>query len=95
MKDALLEFDFVNAIAYDGHFLSGWMAEVNDLSMADASLEARRIAVERVHALIQGEFGYLHDLNYSTARLSVNSFKLVLVPVWIGRFQTDGHIVRL
>jgi DNA-directed RNA polymerase subunit RPC12/RpoP len=95
MQGVLPEFDFSNAAAYDSRFLSGWMAQVNDVSMADASLEARRIAVERVRLKITGEFGYIHDLTYSTARLMVNAFKLVLVPVWLGKFQKEGHSLRL
>src|ERR1035437_653309 len=46
MLKTLPEFDLSQATAYDGRFLAGWMADVPDLPMAEASLDARQIAVE-------------------------------------------------
>ncbi len=95
MQETLPEFDMSVAAAYDARFLSGWMADVNDLSMADASLEARRTAVERSLSLIRLEFGNVQNLDYSTASLMVSAFKLVLVPVWISGINLDSRLVRL
>jgi hypothetical protein len=87
MVQALPEFDLSAAAAYDPRYLAGWMASTCDLPMAEASLEARRIAVEHVRAGIRQEFGYIQDLGYSTSGLMVCAFKLILVPVWVTQIR--------
>ena len=83
MVETLPEFDLSHATAYDAHFLAGWMADVYDLPMAEASLEARQIVVEHMRAMIHQEFGQVHNLGYSTSGVLVSGFKLILVPVWV------------
>ncbi len=87
MVRTLPEFDLSAAAAYDPRFLAGWMASTCDLPMAEASLEARRVAVEHVRASIRQEFGYIQDLGYSTSGLMVCAFKLILVPVWVTQIR--------
>jgi len=88
-------FDTSNAPAYDPRYLSGWPAEFPQTSMSDASLEARQQAVHRARGLIRDEMGYVSDLRYSTAGLSILSFKLVLVPVWLTSLPADGRDYRV
>jgi Zn finger protein HypA/HybF involved in hydrogenase expression len=95
MAQVLPEFDLSNATAYDSRFLAGWMADVYDLPMAEASLEARRIAVEHIGASIRQEFGTVRNLGYSSSSLMVNAFKLVLVPVWVTEIRTGDRSVRV
>jgi hypothetical protein len=95
MAQALPEFDLSNATAYDPRFLAGWMADVYDLPMAEASLEARRIAVEHMRASIRQEFGTVRNLGYSSSSLMVSAFKLILVPVWVTDIKTGGRSVRV
>ena len=95
LVQALPEFDLSVATAYDARFLAGWMADVYDLPMADASLEARRISVEHVRDMIYAEFGRVQDLGYSTAGLMVNDFRLILVPVWVTELKTHDRAGRV
>ena len=95
MVKALPEFDLSNATAYDARFLAGWMADVYDLPMADASLDARQVAVEHVRATIRQEFGQIQNLGYSTSGIMVSAFKLVLVPVWVTEIKTQDHSSRV
>ncbi len=88
-------FDTANAPAYDSRYLSGWPAEFPQTSMSNASLEARQQAVHRARGLIRSDMGYISDLNYSTAGLSILSFKLVLVPVWLTALPVDGRSYRV
>jgi hypothetical protein len=81
--DTLPEFDLYHATAYDARFLAGWMADIYDLPMAEASLEARQIVVEHMRAMIHQEFGQVHNLGYSTSGILVSGFKLMLIPVWV------------
>jgi DNA-directed RNA polymerase subunit RPC12/RpoP len=96
MVKTLPEFDLSGATAYDARYLAGWMANVYDLPMAEASLEARRIAVEHVCEMIREEFGHIKNLGYSTSGVMVTAFKLILVPVWVTDIKThdwNGHIL--
>ncbi len=64
-------------------FWLGWIAEVYDLPMAEASLDARQIAVEHFRAMIHQKFGQVHNLGYSTSGIMISGFKLILVPAWV------------
>ena len=95
MAKALPGFDLSNATAYDPCFLAGWMADVYDLPMAEASLEARRITVEKMRAAIRQEFGTIRNLGYSSSALMVSAFKLVLVPAWVTEITTGGRSFKV
>jgi DNA-directed RNA polymerase subunit RPC12/RpoP len=95
MTKALPEFNLRRLPAYDPRFLAGWMADVYDLPMAEASLEARRAAVEQVRGMIHAAVGQVHNLSYSTASLMVSAFKLVLVPAWIAEITAQDQTARV
>jgi len=79
----LPSFDLSKIRPYDPRYLANWAAEVYDLPMADASLEARSFAYSQLKHKLPGEIGSLFNLQTSSANLTVESFKLVLVPVWM------------
>lgn len=91
----LPDYDTSSAPAYDPGYLSGWPAEVYELAMSDASLEARKQSVEKVRARIKSAKGYVEDLNYSTSNLSILSFKLVLIPLWTVTYVFEDHDYRV
>ena len=91
----LAGFDTSKAATYDPRYLSGWPAEVYEISMSDASLEAREKTVERFRSRIHAEKGQVNDLNYSTASLSILSFKLVLIPLWHTSYSLDDKPFRI
>jgi hypothetical protein len=95
MVKTLPEFDLSNATAYDARFLAGWMADVYDLSMAEASLDARQIAVEHMRATVRQEFGQIQNLSYSTSDIMVSGFKLIFVPVWVTDIKTNDRSSRV
>ena len=75
---------------YDPRFLASWPAEVYDIPMADASLDARSQVYARQRRRLAEEAGPISNLNTSSARMSVESFKLVLLPVWITTYPYEG-----
>jgi len=79
----LPSFDLSKTRPYDPRYLANWAAEVYDVPMADASLEARSLAYEKLKRTLPGEIASLFNLQISSASLRVESFKLVLVPVWM------------
>jgi hypothetical protein len=95
MVKALPEFDLSNATAYDARFLAGWMADVYDLPMAEASLDARQVVVERMRRMVRQEFGPIQNLGYSTSGVMVSGFKLILVPVWVTNIKIHDRSSRV
>ena len=95
LERVLPEFHFSASSSYDPRYLAGWPAEVYEIAMSDASLEARRMAVERVRSLIQSEHGQVHELSYSASGIAVEAFKLVLVPVWITEYSWQDKTHRV
>lgn len=76
---------------YDPRFLSSWPAEIYDIPMADASLDAR----SQVYAHYQKEIplliGGMKIIHTSSANLVIESFKLNLLPVWMTEIPFDGR----
>ncbi|HVM71288.1 MAG TPA: hypothetical protein VMT91_05980 [Anaerolineales bacterium] len=95
MVKALPEFDLAHATAYDPRFLAGWMADVYDLPMAEASLDARQVAVEHVRSTISLEQGLVENLSYTTAGIMVSGFRLILVPAWVTEIKFQDRSWRV
>jgi hypothetical protein len=75
---------------YDPRYLANWAAEVYDVPMADASLDARSRAYTQLKRNLPREIASLFNLKTSSASLTIESFKLVLVPVWITKIPFNG-----
>lgn len=86
LEKMLGSFDLVNAPVYDTSYLAGWPAKVYEIPMAEASLDARHKACLLVKRKILSKEGALENLNYSTAELFIESFRLTLVPVWVSAY---------
>lgn len=84
-------FELKNTQPYDPRYLSNWAAEVYDVPMADASLDARSRAYSILKRKLPGEISSLLNLRTSSASLAIESFKLVLVPVWITEIPIIGQ----
>ena len=90
-------FDLKGLKPYDPRFLASWPAEIYDIPMADASLDARSMAYKKV----KNELPYLIDnvkiVNTSSAKIMVESFKLNLLPVWMTELPFEGreHLVLI
>jgi hypothetical protein len=83
------------AIAFDPRYLAGWPAEVHELAMSDAALEARRMAVERIRTGIAIGEGDVQELRYSPSKIAIESFQLVLVPVWMTTVKLKEQAQRV
>jgi len=91
----LPEFNFSVVAPYDARFLAGWPAEVYETAMSDAALEARRLAVEEVRRTIHSLHGYIQGLQYTSTAIAVDTFKLVLVPLWVTEYLSGGVTYRV
>lgn len=90
-------FDLKSLKPYDPRFLASWLAEIYDVPMADASLDARSMTYKK----FKEDLPYLVDrikiVHTSSAKIMVESFKLNLLPVWMTELPFDGreHLVLI
>jgi hypothetical protein len=89
--ELLPEYSLKAAPAYDPRFLAGWPAQVYETTMAEAALEARRISVERICRDIHVEHGFVLDLHYSTSGISITSYRLIMLPVWLMDYSFEDQ----
>ncbi len=87
----ILPFDFSSAINFDPRLLLGWEAEVYDIEVDKGYIEAERIMDGRIRALCSDALGgdTQRGLQVSTEK-SQQTFKLLLVPVWICAYRYGG-----
>jgi DNA-directed RNA polymerase subunit RPC12/RpoP len=88
-------FDLSAIQPYDARYLANWPAEIYDISMSDASLEARAQAVRQYTDRLQREAAYIQNMRLSSAGMTVESFKLVLLPVWMTEVQVQGKLIHV
>jgi len=96
LNTALPAYQIGQAVAYEPHYLANWPAEVYEISLADASLEARARSVRRMKRQIADYLQTAYDgftaVTVRAALLSADSFKLVLVPAWITTYQAGAQL---
>lgn len=84
-------YDPTGCVPYDERYLVDWPAETYQVSVGDASLDARQQALEKIrrdlHQVSQPD---VQDMQISTAGMSVVSHQLWLLPVWVATYSEDG-----
>ncbi len=84
-------FDLSAVKPYDPRYLADWPAEIYDISMSDASLEARGQVARDYMERVRREYSHLSNLRLSSAGMFVESFKLILLPIWITEIHHRGQ----
>jgi Zn finger protein HypA/HybF involved in hydrogenase expression len=98
LDDALAGFSMAEAVPYDPRFLSDWPAEVYEISMSDASLDARKKVYERTRhelEILLDTQGSIENFRPSSSNMSVESFKLILVPAWLTSYAVEGKVYNV
>ena len=90
-------FELTAAKPYDPRFLADWPAEVYDIPLAEASLDARGRAYAQYKEDLPYKLGSMKLIHSSSANMAIESFKLVLVPVWMTELPFDGreHLILI
>lgn len=84
-------YDLDSAKSYDPAYLSNWVAESYRVSVADASLPARQIALEREKQKLWVSLeGGATNLQVLSSKISVVGFELILLPVWLISYRSQG-----
>jgi hypothetical protein len=95
LAEEINRFNLDGLVPYDPGYLADWPAEVYQISVADASLAARRQAWEgaRREVTARMKIHNVQDLKLSSAGIVIESFKLILLPVWVARYryEDDDH----
>jgi predicted RNA-binding Zn-ribbon protein involved in translation (DUF1610 family) len=84
-------FDLGALRSYDPRYLAAWPAELYDVPLAEASLEARSQAYINLQHELPSRLATTHLLSTSSANLMIESFRLDLVPVWTCETQVGSH----
>jgi predicted RNA-binding Zn-ribbon protein involved in translation (DUF1610 family) len=88
------DFRADGAAAYDPRYLADWPAETYEIAVSDASLEARRAALARLRIVIADLAAPDVQPDSVVVRpigLAVESFRLLLAPVWMAHYTCDGE----
>jgi hypothetical protein len=82
---------------YDPRYIANWPAEVYDIPMAEASLDARAQSLARYKNELPTLLAPVQLISTSSANLSVDSFRLNLLPVWMTELPFGGreHLVLI
>ena len=93
MKE-VYEYDYKQLVTYDARYLADWPAERYQLPLGDASLQARKQIITEVrkkpHKITSGL--YIKDFTVQSKGLIVESYKLILVPLWIMHFKVEDTV---
>jgi predicted RNA-binding Zn-ribbon protein involved in translation (DUF1610 family) len=87
-------FDLSAVQPYDARYLANWPAEIYDITMSAASLEARARTVREYTERLKGEYN-LQNMRLSSSGMTVESFKLVLLPVWMTEIHIKGELIHV
>lgn len=76
---------------YDARYLVNWPAEVYDIPMAEASLDARSQGYSLYKRDLPNLIAPMDLISTSSAKLTVESFRLNLLPVWVTEISFGGR----
>lgn len=90
-------FELKGLKPYDPRYLANWPAEVYDIPMAEASLDARSQTLKRYKNDLPNLLTPIQLISTSSAKMTVDSFRLNLLPVWMVELPFGGreHLILI
>jgi hypothetical protein len=90
-------FELKGTKPYDPRYLANWPAEVYDIPMAEASLDARSQSLKSYQRQLPSLLAPINLTSTSSANMTVDSFRLNLLPVWMTELPFGGreHLVLI
>ena len=86
--EELRAFDLKQAVPFNEPYLANWPAETYQVSVGDASLEARRWTYEfEKQSVRQRMLRRVRDLTFNSLGITVEAFQLVLLPLWLTHYR--------
>jgi hypothetical protein len=90
-------FELKGVKPYEPGYLANWPAEVYDIPMAEASLDARAQTLSRYKRDLPDLLAPTNLISASSAKMTVESFRLNLLPIWVNEISLVGrqHLVLI
>lgn len=90
-------FELRGVKPYDPRYLANWPAEVYDIPMAEASLDARSQAFRHYKKDLPNLLFPVQIISTGSSNMSIESFRLNLLPVWMTELPFSGrqHLVLI
>ena len=90
-------FELKGVKPYDPRYLANWPAEVYDIPMAEASLDARSQTFKHYKNDLPNLLTPMQLMSTSSAKMTVESFRLNLMPVWMTELPFGGrdHLILI
>ncbi|MDE3090942.1 MAG: hypothetical protein KGJ80_16330, partial [Chloroflexota bacterium] len=90
LTDEIDNFPLDRLVPFNPSYLADWLAETYQITVSGASLVARSRLLAKTQSQIQaGIAGTFKDLQLNPAHLVFESYKLVLVPLWIAHYRYE------
>jgi predicted RNA-binding Zn-ribbon protein involved in translation (DUF1610 family) len=90
--DEVNNYQLEEMVPYDPAYLAAWPAETYQISLSDASLKARWKTLERARRSIRREISKpVRELNLNSMDLLIETFKLILLPLWMANYRHQGE----
>lgn len=90
-RPQLQTVDPAQLVAYDAAYLADWPAERYQISLADASIQARKRVLadirQKQEQLLSAET--VRELRINSAGLVIESFKQILLPIWMSHYRVE------
>jgi hypothetical protein len=86
--DLLNDFDLGTLVPYDARYLADFPSEMYQVSLDEASIPARRIALAAIKESAKDELDGVDDLEIKCPMVGIDAFKLLLLPLWMTRFDS-------
>lgn len=91
-------FNLGDLVEFSPDFLPGWVALTHDKPLADASLQAREQVIRKVRSSIPSSVELDHpkrNFSIGAGKWSGLTYKLALLPIYIGNYPFQGKRYRL
>jgi hypothetical protein len=95
---AIEPFDLDDLVEFSPQYLAGWPALTYNLSLADASLTARQKIMRKMRSALVPKIEPMRqkrNLEISSGKWSGLTYKLVLLPVWVGTYRYRTKLYRI
>ena len=91
LSSALEEFDFTAVVPYQPGQLADWPAETYQVNLETAALTARSTALPAIRAEVEMQIdANVEDVEMTFSLVAADSFRLVLVPLWLTDLERAG-----
>jgi hypothetical protein len=91
-------FEMKQLVVYKPEYLAGWPAGTYDVSLAQASLDARAAMIEAATGRLWKKAlpgRLVTDLKVTGTDFTGQTYQLVLLPVWVGNYHYRGRAFRV